>query len=319
MTGYIYFIRCGKFVKIGFSHEPEARKRELELGNPEDCILVGMHEGTIEDEKHLHRYFLSHHHRLEWFRWCADIDSVARTGLPQMIRGSRAKLRLRQLRKERRSPFEVRHLQKKTRPLSPSPSPKINDPLLKTVLRQLTDADLRVLHIPNDPNESGYVVNASNPGERLAVYLRRRMAEYSQFAWRAGVNSRQAANAVLGRPVATIPYLRLATACGFDPCPDLPAPAVEPSDFDAALFGLALNIRRQLREDSDRDAAEIMGLSASTVCRIEKGHIVNIGVVLSACRYIGVHPFGYLAPQQKKPTAQNDNLVRSATRETWKT
>ena len=43
-------------------------------------------------------------------------------------------------------------------------------------------------------------------------------------------------------------------------------------------------------------AAEAIGISAATVCRIERGQPVSIGVMLKVCAFIGVHPFGYTAP-----------------------
>src|ERR1700691_1958093 len=107
--GYVYFIRCGQYVKIGWSFLPEARKRELETGNPHDCVLEGMHVGTQLDERRMHRYFRSLHHRGEWFRWCIDIENVAKNRLPQLIHGRRVDLRLgADARKTARGPFEIR-------------------------------------------------------------------------------------------------------------------------------------------------------------------------------------------------------------------
>jgi hypothetical protein len=305
MTGYVYFIRCGEYVKIGYSREPEARRRELEVGNPGTFVIEAMHEGTINDEHKLHRYFQSHHHKLEWFHWCPDIERVARKGLPRLIRGSRAHLRLRNVHKKRRNPFEIRHLPSNVIVLPLRRLPKLNAydaeeaPLVKAVLGLLTAADRRRSCIFATPeiDQGEYIMNRTNPREQLAVYLKQHGIDAcAQFAIRAEVGHRQMANAMQGRPVATVPYLRLAAASGFDPLPELDHPAVVPSDFDAAFFAVAMNMRRQLNHHTDRQAADAMGLSAATVCRIERGDSVNIGVIIKACRYVGIHPFGYLRP-----------------------
>lgn len=83
MTGFVYFIRCGDFVKIGFSKDPGGRLRALLPGSPHDMQLLAAHPGTERDEAALHRALAKHRHKWEWFRSCAEIDDLVRNGIPQ--------------------------------------------------------------------------------------------------------------------------------------------------------------------------------------------------------------------------------------------
>lgn len=115
------------------------------------------------------------------------------------------------------------------------------------------------------------------------------------FACRAGVNARQIANAASARPVATVPFLRICIAFGFDPLPQIPhLPPVEPRDFDHERFALGFKIGRCLKGQSEREAAAAIDVSPSTVSRLERGHLMSIGVILRACVFLESHPFGWL-------------------------
>jgi DNA-binding transcriptional regulator YdaS (Cro superfamily) len=81
MSGFVYFVRCGDFVKIGFSKRPDGRLRYLRTATPFDFVLVGAHAATVHDERHLHKIFKAHRHRGEWFRWVPEIEQVAVNGL----------------------------------------------------------------------------------------------------------------------------------------------------------------------------------------------------------------------------------------------
>lgn len=315
--GYVYFIRCGDYVKIGFSHEPEARQRELETGNPEKCVLVAMHEGTQSDERKLHRYFVSWHVRGEWFRWCADIARVAREGLPRLIRGERTKLRLRNLRRIRRGPFERRHgfgedsnvvafpsQQTKAQPRAP-----MEDSLCRALRLHLADAEeAQKYHgkgVAMATGDIGVALNVVNPHERLALFLKEQdLPQIGRLAHAAGISVRQAANAIKGRPVSTIPYMRLAVVAGFDPMPELPHADTRPCDFDFQFMALAMRMRRELNGHGERDAAQISGLSLASVWRIENAHMVSVRIVILGCRYLGVHCFGYLNPVSVPDTSE---------------
>jgi len=122
-------------------------------------------------------------------------------------------------------------------------------------------------------------------------------AQAGAIAKKAGVTVRQAANAICGRPVETISYLRICTALEFDPLPEIPHPLLgEPSDFIFGLFGSAFAIRRRLQNLTHRNAGQAIASAAATVVRIERGDVMSIGVVLRACRWLDMHPYGYCTP-----------------------
>lgn len=87
MTGFVYFLRCGDFVKIGFSTFPNIRIRHLKTATPYQVELLGKLPGTVEHEKALHRYFSSIKlpTRHEWFHLSDGICDVARNGYPDNL------------------------------------------------------------------------------------------------------------------------------------------------------------------------------------------------------------------------------------------
>lgn len=82
MTGFVYFLRCGDFVKIGFSKNPKGRARALAASLPFQIELAAAYPGTFFHEQKLHRLFAPHRARGEWFRLHADIAAVIERGLP---------------------------------------------------------------------------------------------------------------------------------------------------------------------------------------------------------------------------------------------
>jgi hypothetical protein len=299
-NGFIYFLRCGNFVKIGFSDQPEARQRELETGNPHEIILVGCHPGTIELEQRLHRYFQAHHHRGEWFRWCPDIERVANMGLPALITLPRFNVRLGIINKRDpdRSPFSIRRwLQgirgertaKPVRLVDQSASGRIFVPK-EGRLRRLDALD----GVPKSREEIEEMA-AISPRDALAAHLDAlKPGECCDLASRCGISTKQAANALLGRPVATIPFLRISIATDFDPFPELPHERTPLGDFDFAAFATAFRLTRGILRLSERSSARFLNVSAATICRLENADPMFIGVILRACRFIGVHPFAYI-------------------------
>lgn len=82
MTGFVYFARCGDFVKIGHSWCPEDRIRYIAVASPYPVELLAKFAGTLLDERHVHYFLREHRHRGEWFRWCPAIQEIVRSGLP---------------------------------------------------------------------------------------------------------------------------------------------------------------------------------------------------------------------------------------------
>jgi transcriptional regulator with XRE-family HTH domain len=139
-------------------------------------------------------------------------------------------------------------------------------------------------------------------------------AALDELARRADVTSRQASLARAGKPVNAGAYLALCAATGIDPVDgkSRPAKVLSPNVVWWLLSG-ALYITRHLKKLDQRAAAEAIGISAATVCRVERGHPVSIGVLLKVCAFIGVHPFGYTAPLVCPP----DIVSRGTSTETF--
>jgi transcriptional regulator with XRE-family HTH domain len=116
-------------------------------------------------------------------------------------------------------------------------------------------------------------------------------------ARRAGVQSKLASMARAGKPINAGAHLALCAATGIDPVDGRPRPVkdLSPNVVWWLLSG-ALHITRSLQKLDQRDAAKVIGISPATVCRVEHGQPVSIGVLIKVCTFIGVHPDGYTAP-----------------------
>lgn len=71
--GFVYFIRCMEFVKIGSSENPKRRLASLGTMNPFDCTLLGIVEGGSILEFEIHEALAPHRHRGEWFHASPDV------------------------------------------------------------------------------------------------------------------------------------------------------------------------------------------------------------------------------------------------------
>lgn len=77
--GYVYCIREVldgggiRFVKIGYSTDPQARVAELQTGNPRPLALVCMKEGSEADEKALQQKYVANNVLQEWFTVTKDM------------------------------------------------------------------------------------------------------------------------------------------------------------------------------------------------------------------------------------------------------
>lgn len=65
----VYFIKCGNFVKIGFSKNPRERLNCLQTANPNKLKLIATIKGNFKTEKGLHEAFSKYRHNREWFRY----------------------------------------------------------------------------------------------------------------------------------------------------------------------------------------------------------------------------------------------------------
>lgn len=60
-----YFIRCGDYLKVGSSKNPERRLKDMLTSNPYDLELLRV--DYINGEKYWHDKLKSCHHRGEWY------------------------------------------------------------------------------------------------------------------------------------------------------------------------------------------------------------------------------------------------------------
>lgn len=66
---FVYFIRCGDFIKIGWTqNHPRRRLGRLQTGSPLRMQLVGFVRGGERLEQDLHKLFRRDRERGEWFR-----------------------------------------------------------------------------------------------------------------------------------------------------------------------------------------------------------------------------------------------------------
>lgn len=68
-TGFVYVIRSGGHVKIGYTRNPpENRMSYLQIGSAEKLSLVASFKGSLALEKQLHAHFDDLRTSGEWFR-----------------------------------------------------------------------------------------------------------------------------------------------------------------------------------------------------------------------------------------------------------
>jgi DNA-binding XRE family transcriptional regulator len=121
------------------------------------------------------------------------------------------------------------------------------------------------------------------------------------LADQAGVTPRQVSLACAGKAINAGAYLALCGAIGIDPVDGSPRPVKTISaNVEWWLLGTALRIARELRRLNQRRAAKAIGVSPSTVCRVETGRPVSITNVVKVCAFVGVHPDGYTAPVSRE-------------------
>lgn len=65
--GFVYFLRSGEQIKIGFSSGPFSRLQQLKTGVANGINAMGAIEGDMADERQLHNEFRDLHIHGEWF------------------------------------------------------------------------------------------------------------------------------------------------------------------------------------------------------------------------------------------------------------
>lgn len=77
--GFVYIFKRGNLVKIGFSGQPEIRRKTLENQAGEAVTVVSVWPGTTDDEATLHRRFQAYRTVGEWFRYDGALKAFVRT------------------------------------------------------------------------------------------------------------------------------------------------------------------------------------------------------------------------------------------------
>jgi hypothetical protein len=85
-VGFVYFMKSGGMVKIGFTTDLEQRTKTIRNGNPHELTLLGAMPGTDDTEFFLHQMFAPYRSTGEWFRiegaldvFLASLPSSAKT------------------------------------------------------------------------------------------------------------------------------------------------------------------------------------------------------------------------------------------------
>jgi hypothetical protein len=77
--GYVYFLRMGDALKIGFSRNVGTRLRSIQTACPEPAEIVKIIPGTDQTERYFHAHFAAHRLSGEWFRLDGELAAfVAR-------------------------------------------------------------------------------------------------------------------------------------------------------------------------------------------------------------------------------------------------
>ena len=72
----VYFVRSGDFVKVGFTNNLPSRLGTLQTGSPYRIEVLGICEGSRQDEKDLHGYLERHRVGGEWFKLNHDQNGI---------------------------------------------------------------------------------------------------------------------------------------------------------------------------------------------------------------------------------------------------
>lgn len=121
------------------------------------------------------------------------------------------------------------------------------------------------------------------------------------FARMSGIGGVYARRAAKGIPINVDSYLKLCGAIGIDPVTGKARQPLRHNDLDWKRLGRELRQRRTAREQSVREAAKHIGISISTISRIENdgnrasplSRSQNIESALAVCGYLGTHPYDY--------------------------
>lgn len=84
-VGYIYVVGFRDYVKIGWSESVKARLTGVQNGVPENLVIYGIIEGTIEEERALHKRFRDLRLFREWFRLSGSLEIWIDAGCQERV------------------------------------------------------------------------------------------------------------------------------------------------------------------------------------------------------------------------------------------
>lgn len=75
IKGYVYFVQCNEFTKIGFAADVQQRFCNLQIGNPYQLRLLRTiaSDNPVEIEEEIHSRLEKYHVRGEWFQIPLDV------------------------------------------------------------------------------------------------------------------------------------------------------------------------------------------------------------------------------------------------------
>lgn len=74
--GFVYFMRCGKWLKIGFSKNPINRAAHLITKQPHPLTALIIVPGTHRDERRAHKALRRYRLNGEWFNFSSEAEAL---------------------------------------------------------------------------------------------------------------------------------------------------------------------------------------------------------------------------------------------------
>ncbi len=149
----------------------------------------------------------------------------------------------------------------------------------------------------------------------LAALLAEKLvvADRRDITARSGVPSGIIKRAAGKRPVSADHFLRLCAVTGLDPMTGQDTtPHMSAGELDRNSLAMAIRMNMTMKDHSIRQGAISVDIAPTIFHRLRNGELTAVEGVLAGCRYIGLHPFGYLHPVSRETNAGTDVHKRSA-------
>lgn len=133
------------------------------------------------------------------------------------------------------------------------------------------------------------------PGIRLKAALKAAWP-VQRAALEAAIEPRLIRRAALGQQVNASTHLQLSGLLGLDPVSGALIPPRKLGEIHYPSLSAALRMKRIAENLNLRRAAKRAKASYSSLGRIERGEPVSIDAILTACAWLGRHPFEFVSP-----------------------